>query len=85
MGYEEQILRTLSNMQDRQADTAGEIGGIKSDVRQIKLNTDKNTEQISEIRRSSNTGLVKKLLPYIFAAIVGAAIGGGALFEAMSK
>jgi hypothetical protein len=96
MGYEEQILNTLGKIQERQIDTATKIGVIESKVEYISENSKKNTKQISEIRRSRpapsntlpaprNTTLIQKLLPYIFAAIVGAAISGGVIWEALSK
>ena len=88
MGHEETILDHIIEMK-------GDIGGIKVDVEHIRDTGEKNTQQISEIRRSSpapqphaptgTLGLVQKILPYFFTALAGAAAGGAALWETFSK
>jgi hypothetical protein len=94
MGYEDQILNTLGQIQNQQVKTAGKIGGIESDVQQIRANTDRNTEQISAIRRSRPTpqppvsaviDIVKKLWPIVIGIVIGAGIFGAVFGEKLLK
>jgi hypothetical protein len=88
MGHEETILDHIIGIK-------GDIGGMKVDIEHIRDTGEKNTQQISEIRRSSpaplphapigTLGLVTKILPYIWGGLVGAAAVGAALSEAFSK
>jgi hypothetical protein len=105
MAHESLDQATLNQIHGNQMSMLGQVGevksqvaGVVSDVRHIKDQVDRNTGQISEIRRTDHgptpqpqtddftlLSLFKKAIPFLGYMLAGAALVGAAFADKILK